>query len=59
MPLFELTHPPPSRPAVESERVKDLELVVFIFTIDPKGEKPPGDLYGPDIGPIISRWIAV
>jgi hypothetical protein len=58
MPLFELTHPPPSRPAVDDEIVKDLELIVYILTVDPEGRLSPEDSLGP-LSPIVSRWIAV
>lgn len=58
MPLFEFMHPPPSRPAVVDESIKDMELISHILRANPDNMKPLEDSFGP-VGPIITRWLSV
>lgn len=58
MPLLDITNPPPSRPAVEEESVKDMELVCFIMKSDPDKMKSVEEGFGV-AGPILARWLSV
>lgn len=56
MPLLDLTHLPPDRPAVVDESVKDTKLVCFAMKIDSDRIKSVNDNFG-SAGPILSRWL--
>lgn len=58
MPRFDLTHPPPSRPAVVDESVKDMELIPLVLTATPDKLKSIEDGFGL-AGPILHRWLSV
>lgn len=58
MPPFELTHPPPSRPVVVDESVKDMELVCDVLKTDQVNTDGIKDKFGA-AGPVPERWIAL
>lgn len=58
MPRFDLSHPPPSRPPVVDESVKDMELIPLVLTATSDQLKSIEDGFGP-AGPILHRWLSV